>query len=75
MLLSPTPLHHLFLLGTPPHLTVPGVTCHHNVIALDLTKLGLSGTLSGDVAHLPLFSNLSLTDTVIVLGFELRFDF
>ncbi|XP_061371615.1 leucine-rich repeat receptor-like serine/threonine-protein kinase BAM1 [Gastrolobium bilobum] len=39
-----------------------GVTCNarRHVIAIDLTGLDLSGTISGDVAHLPFLSNLSL---------------
>ncbi|WVZ09650.1 hypothetical protein V8G54_014180 [Vigna mungo] len=41
-----------------------GVTCdaHRHVVALNLTGLHLSGTLSPDVAHLPFLSNLSLAD-------------
>ncbi|KAF7809976.1 leucine-rich repeat receptor-like serine/threonine-protein kinase BAM1 [Senna tora] len=44
------------------HCTWYGVTCdsHRHVIALNLTDLNLSGTLSNDIAHLPFLSNLSV---------------
>ncbi|QCD94948.1 LRR receptor-like serine/threonine-protein kinase EFR [Vigna unguiculata] len=40
------------------------VTCdaHRHVVALNLTGLNLSGTLSADIAHLSFLSNLSLVD-------------
>ncbi|KAG2380258.1 uncharacterized protein HKW66_Vig0170370 [Vigna angularis] len=36
--------------------------CHCHVVALNLTGLHLSKTLSADIAHLPFLSNLSLAD-------------
>ncbi|CAL0331746.1 unnamed protein product [Lupinus luteus] len=63
-----------FIDSTPPvlsswntstdHCSFSGVTCdnHRHVISLNLAGLGLSGTLSGDVAYLPFLSNLSLAD-------------
>ncbi|CAI0405428.1 unnamed protein product [Linum tenue] len=45
--------------------TWPGVTCdfsRRHVTSLDLSGLGLSGTLSPDVAHLRYLQNLSLAD-------------
>ncbi|KAG2375874.1 Leucine-rich repeat receptor-like serine/threonine-protein [Vigna angularis] len=41
-----------------------GVTCdaHRHVVALNLTGLHLSGTLSADIAHLTFLSNLSLAE-------------
>ncbi|XP_030548481.1 leucine-rich repeat receptor-like serine/threonine-protein kinase BAM1 [Rhodamnia argentea] len=44
------------------HCTWLGVTCdsRRRVVAIDISGLNLSGTLSGDLAHLHLLSNLSV---------------
>ncbi|KAF1874691.1 hypothetical protein Lal_00007305 [Lupinus albus] len=49
---------------TTDHCSFSGITCDHrrHVISINLTGFTLSGTLSGDIAHLPFLSNISLAD-------------
>ncbi|OIV92823.1 hypothetical protein TanjilG_00957 [Lupinus angustifolius] len=49
---------------TTDHCSFSGVTCDNrrHVISINLTGFSISGTLSGDFAHLPFLSNISLAD-------------